>query len=109
MSKFDIKKRFDLDYLGDNWKGCYLEFNSPSLRELNDALSALTAEEGDETSRSAKNLEKTLQILKENFAGGKANAKGKVVDVTADDLDEFPMEVVNKVVSFLLVGSAETE
>lgn len=93
--KLDITKKLDLEYLGENWKGCYLEFQLPSYGEIKE-LSNL------ESKNDAEKIEIALQTITGLFRGGKAISDGKEVDVTKEDLKDFPIDVLTK--SFQLIS-----
>lgn len=86
--KFDIQKRVDLSYLGDEWKECYLEFAMPSYHDIKEF-----AEKGKD---NAEIVEKGLERLTELFKGGFAISDGKKVEVKRENINDLPMEVVTK-------------
>lgn len=94
--KFDIKLKLDLDFLGDGWKDCYLSFSPITVRDAKE-LRNLNI---DDTA----NIEKGIQLVKEKFIEGKALAKGELIDVKAEDLDDFPITIITKIIE-LMVGS----
>ena len=95
--KFVIEKRIGLDYLGKNWEGCYLSFNSLSYAEVK-KLAKLQGQ---------KNLTEigsdiVLNVLKNNFIEGLAfNGKAKT-KIQASDLENLPFSVINKIIQTLV-------
>jgi len=85
--KFDITKKIDLSYLGDEWKECYLEFDLPSYGDLKE----MTTEGTD-----AEKVEKGLETIVGLFKGGYAISGGKKVEVTKEDLKDIPIEILTK-------------
>ena len=93
--KIDITKKLELDYLGEQWKDCYLEFALPSYGEIK-GLTNL------ESKDDAERVEIALQTITGLFRGGSAISGGKKVEVKAEDLKDFPLEVLTK--SFQLIS-----
>lgn len=109
MSKFSITKKLSLDFLGEDWVECYLIFNTPSIVELNESISGLIDFKEDDIKSVKENFSKTMDLLKANFVEGKGVVKKEVVSLKKNDLDEFPAEVINKAMGFLVSGSAKNE
>lgn len=101
MSKFRIVRKFKLDFLGEEWKECYLEFEAFTYKELAD-LAKLNIDTEDAT-RTAEAAGKLMEVLEGKFVGGKGiDAEGKQVDIRKKDLVDLPLEVISKAVSFLM-------
>ncbi len=84
MSKIVIKKRVSLDFLGDDYKDAYLDFQSIPLVDYEKIVDSLPKDE----SENVKSLHIVMEYLKKYFRGGKfPNDKGELEDVTAEDLD----------------------
>jgi len=83
--KFDIKKKIDLSYLGDDWTDCWLEFSLPSYADLKD----LTGEGTDQ-----EKIEKGLETIVGLFRGGFAMSDGKRTEVKKEDIKDLPIEVL---------------
>ena len=91
--KIVIKKKVSLDFLGDDYKEAYINFNAFSIGDFEIILDQ--AEEIKEDGK--KSIVFILKVLKERFIDGKfPNEKGELEDLTADDLVQFDFEVVNK-------------
>ena len=91
--KIDITKKVDLSYLGDAWKECFLEFRLPSYADIKDF--------SVETTDNKEAMTKAMTTIKELFVAGKAISEGKVIEVTKDDLDDFPVEIIAKCVQVI--------
>ena len=85
--KFDISKKIDLSYLGENWKDCYLEFNLPSYGDLKDMTN-----DGTDTEKVEKGLETIVGLFKSGFAV----SEGKRTEVKKEDLKDIPIEILTK-------------
>ena len=96
MAKFKITKKISLAYLGEEWKECYLEFDSPTYDEIKKAVPDFTKEDKIEAGESA------FKFLEDSFIGGKAISEGGIVDVKKEDLGDFPMDVVTKCLEELM-------
>jgi hypothetical protein len=86
--KLDITKKVSLDYLGEGWEKCYLEFRLPSYGDL----SKLTVSEGTD----AEKVEKGLETIVGLFKSGLAISEGKETEVKGEDIRDFPIEVITK-------------
>lgn len=101
---FTVKKKLDLSYLGEGWVGStYLNFNGMTFAETREfAKLNMDAEDPN----SEKNLEVVMNLLKSHFVDGRGFDGTNVVDITADDLENLPTDVVTKSIE-LLAGSAD--
>lgn len=90
---FIIKKRLPLDFLGAEWAECFIDFRPFSIREVT-TISDLKADDPNAT-------RKILDLLKTRFEGGKGY-NGQLVDLEADDIEDLPVEVLSRAVSFLI-------
>jgi hypothetical protein len=97
--KFVVNKTFKLDYLGKDWKDCFILFESTSIRENNDFTRLKI------TSKSAKQQQEIiLQFLRDHFIEGvgfDSNTKA-VVPITKEDFDLLPSLVLEKIILFLI-------
>lgn len=84
-----IKKRISLDFLGEEYKEAYLEFNSVTMREY-PALVKQSRELGENAEESIKFVQ---SFLTERFVGGKFPQGGEVKDVSKEDLLDFDADV----------------
>ncbi len=103
---FDVFRQLDLNFLGDNWKGCYIKFRYISLAEAK-GFAELGFDKDDPKSVQQA-LDKTVEVLKEKFVEGKAMADGQMVDLKKEQLAELPTDVLNKAI-LLLTGSLDED
>lgn len=93
--KVKLQKRVDLSEYGKEWEGCYLDFLSPSFKDIRPLLEVAN-EKNQEVA-----TDKVFAVLKDLFVGGKVVADDGVKDITKDDLESLPIELVNKSVTVL--------
>lgn len=97
MTKFKIIKKIDLSFLGEGWKDCYLEFSAITFGEARRYVNF------NFKGNTNKALDEVLILLEGNFIGGKAvDETGKVVEVKKEELKNFPVEIIVKVVNVLI-------
>jgi len=88
--KFDITKKVDLAYIGDNWKECYIEFSLPSYGDLK----LYTKDE--EKATDEEKLEKGLNQISNLFKAGYAISGGEKIELKKEDLVDLPIEILTK-------------
>ena len=91
MARFVAKKQLLLDFLGDGWKGAYLELAAATFNDTR-AIAGLSK---DETATDQTSAE-VIKFLQSHFIAGKAWDGKELVVLTADDLGELPVEAINK-------------
>lgn len=94
-----IKKRLELGFLGEDYKGCYVVLNKLAISEIQDY---------DKRSREVieDNVKSALLILEEvkkHFVEGKFIDEGNEIDLKADDLGDFDYDTIEKLF-FMLTG-----
>ena len=94
---FDIYTTFDLSYLGDSWKDCYLKFSTISVKDVQ----LFTGLEKTETKEG---INKTLDVLSKKFIEGFAISEGVRVTVKKEDLGEFPVDILLAVIQKFTAG-----
>lgn len=87
--KLDITNKVDLSYLGEKWSGCFLEFRLPTVREVKESF-------GIKKEDSEASIEFGIKMLKSLFVTGKVLSGGELVEVSGDDIDEFPMNLITE-------------
>jgi hypothetical protein len=101
MAKFKIVRKYDLSWIGEDWKECYLEFNALSYEELFSLVGTVVDASDPEAVKIG--VEKTTKLLKTKFISGKGiGESGEKVDIAKDDLTDLPPDVINRVVTWLL-------
>jgi len=111
MSKFKLEKTFKLDFLGDGWKGSYIKFKALTVKDFKKVLDSVPLDieelEQDEVLGAVDNA---IKLLKDNFIEGKGlGADGKKIDISKNDLEDLPPDVITKALSFLSAGSVTPE
>jgi len=90
MSRIVIKKRISLDFIGDEYSDCYLEFKTIPMKDYEQYVK-LSKTESDESSA----VEFLTSTLKKLFVGGNfKDDDGKLFDVRADELDDFDITTI---------------
>lgn len=97
---FTLTKKVDLSKFG--WDDCVLEFNSPTYGEM--------SEWQKKAVKDTKNLEVADQItamVKSKFIRGEGMDNGKKVEVTKDNFDELPFEIVLECITQISGGTTD--
>lgn len=91
MSSIVIKKRVNLDFLGEEYKDAYLTFRSIPLVDLEKVLADMP--KTDEEAQNLKIVPIMLGKLKQYFLNGKfPNDDGELEEVTSEDLEGLDTE-----------------
>lgn len=107
--KFKIVKRFSLDFLGEEWKEAYIDFDALTISDVKQKFPALATMESKTKEELLAGVDAILDILKAKFVGGKAiDDKGKLEDLQATDLEALPIEVLSKALAFLSQSATAT-
>jgi hypothetical protein len=101
MTKFKFFKKFNLGFIGDEWKECYLKFNSIDFntsKEIQDKIGSFNPQK-----QSGEIVSAVIGVLQKSFVEGKGiDENGKAVDVKTEDLKQFPVEVLSRAFEELL-------
>lgn len=100
MSRFPVTKTLKLDFLGTEWTQAFISFSGLSFKEMQEFADA-GAELDKDNPESKKNLDFTVNLLKQHFANGKAWNGQDLEDITADDLTDLPVDALVKAVKLL--------
>lgn len=103
--KFDLFRILSLEFLGVEWKDCYLKFRYITATESKQFTVFASLDKSD-TEGVMKAWDKAFSMLTDSFAEGKGVSDGKVVSISKEDLGNLPMDVLNKAV-LLLTGVSE--
>lgn len=99
--KFKIVKHFKLDFLGDDWKDCYLDLKPLSIDDVKGKLPQI-AKLQDKDADVGEGIDLLLTLINDKYIGGKVvNDQGTIVDLPAEDLKDLPVEVIGRAFSFL--------
>ncbi len=97
-----VIKKIDLAFLGEGYEGAFLRFRAFCVTDIKDLAGM-----GVSTDKVAEATDKIMGVIKERFVDGQAPEEdGKLVAVTVEDLDKFPVEVLTKIVEILTGGVA---
>ena len=99
MSKFQVEKKLNLGFLGQNWEQAEIVFSGLTFTQAKE-LSKVDFENSDDE----KSTNFVESFIKEHFIRGTAWNGTQLVNLTADDLSELPVEVINKATE-ILVGT----
>lgn len=99
MGKFLIKKKISLDFLGDEYKECYIEFSSMPIAEYKEFV-----KKGEAVRKANENMRAVdlmTDKIKEHFLGGKLIGEEGLFDMAKEDIDQFDINVILKVFSYM--------
>lgn len=101
---FPVRKELKLDFLGAEWAGAYIAYRALTFKETR-GFSNLELD--NENANSEQNMEAVLELLQGHFIEGKAYDGNQLVDLTVDDLENLPVDVIGKSVEALAGGISE--
>lgn len=105
MSKFGLLKTLTLEFLGEAWKDCYLKFSALTYRDFKTMVNFNV----NNPKARIQASDETIRILSEHFVEGLGvNEKGTEIKITKEDLEDLPVEVITRALSFLLEAPAVT-
>lgn len=96
---FPVEKRVDLSFLGSKWQGAEIILSGLTFKETRE-LSGQNFD-ADDPESTANNMNFVTEFLGKHFIGGKAWNGSELVDLTSKDIEDLPVEVVNKAVEAL--------
>lgn len=79
------------------WEEAYVDMAPLTVKAL-PQLGGLGVSQ-DQTEVSGEQLANLLPLLKQAFLWGKVVVDGELVDATADDLEDLPLEITNAIIS----------
>ena len=90
MSRIVIKKRIALDFIGEDYKDCYLEFKTIPMKDYEKYVAM--ANENKDESKAVGFITGTLQDL---FISGQfIDDNNELFDIKKDELGDFDMNVM---------------
>lgn len=104
MPKFISKRTFKLDFLGKEWKDCYIIFSSITMKENSELVRAKLAEKNPEE------IDKISQkFLADHFIEGVGfdSETNAVIPIRKQDFVELPSEITEKAIFFLVGGATQ--
>ena len=105
MTVFKVVKKLSLSFFGKEWKEAYINYQAFTVRDIRDKFPQFTKMDTKNQDEVLGSINHILGLLKDKFISGKGiNDEGKLVDLTKDDLEELPSEVLSRSLSFLSQG-----
>jgi CO dehydrogenase/acetyl-CoA synthase epsilon subunit len=89
MGKIVIKKRITLEFLGDEYKDCYLEFNTIPMKDYIEYVKKASQAKGE-----AEASQYIIDALTPLFVSGKFLENDELFDVTKDQIQDFNVETL---------------
>lgn len=97
MGKIVIKKRISLDFLGDEYKDCYITFKPITISEADKI-----GEEAIQSTKDRKSNAWLLEQLKNRFLEGKfLDADNNLFELKADDIDNLDLDTCSTIFEIL--------
>lgn len=90
-----IKKRVSLAFLGEEYSEGYLTFKALPVSEYAGLLPKF------EKANRQDSIDLTTKLLKEKFIEGKFPDNGKLIDVTAEQIEEFDEATLAECLSYV--------
>ena len=99
MSNFVTYHNFKLDFLGKDWKSCYIRFKGLSIGEIRGITTKNLAKQ-----EPTKIMDTSLKLMEDKFSSGVAydTDKKEIVKLKAEELILLPAEVIEKAIMFLV-------
>lgn len=102
---FLVKRRLDLEFLGDDWKGAYVNFRAPSYTEVKE-IAALENKQDKQGAQdnNQQDADVVINTLKDHIVDGKGYDPENqgLADITKDNFEDLPPQVISKAVELLL-------
>lgn len=106
MAKFNIVKKFSLDFIDASWKDAYIKFKVLTVADVRETFPILAKIQANQEAEVSMGLESILSLVKSKFIEGKAVGEdGELVDLNVEDIENLPVEVLTKALSFLSQGA----
>lgn len=97
MGKIVIKKRISLDFLGEEYKDCYITFKPITISEADKI-----GEEAIQSTKDRKSNAWLLNQLKDRFLEGKfLGVDNNLFEIKTDDIDSFDLETCSTIFEIL--------
>lgn len=101
---FPVEKKLELSYLGSGWDtGAYISFTALTFKEQ-EKLATLTGEDesSDNKPDPAQSAKEIKDILINHLVSGKAWNGSELVELTEDNIDDLPAEVVTRCIETIV-------
>lgn len=97
MANIVIKKRINLDFLGEEYKGGYVNFKSLTIKEVEAKLDEIQSV-GDDNKKA---VDLMLTLLKQAFLDGVYVYEDDKQDINKEDLEQFDIQSITKFFAIL--------
>lgn len=103
MARIQVYKKFNLSNLGDEWQDCYINFHALTVGDIEKHKDSIFARETTTEEDTVSRLNSLIEILQAKFIDGKVydSDSKEVVDLTKEDIGQFPIEVLSDAIAFL--------
>lgn len=101
MAKFKVVKKLSLDFLGDDWKDAYINFQVLTIADIKNKFPALANLDVDDPKSVVGGMDTILDIHKDKFVEGKGPGNKELV---VADLEDLPAELMKRALDFLSQG-----
>lgn len=105
MSKFAIKKKVELGFLGEEWKDAYIMLTPLAVREF-ERIQKIAPKDDTDVDANLEAMNQMLAIVAEHFVSGKGWDGEALVAIEKDDIKDLPMEILTVLISSL-AGKAD--
>lgn len=105
VKKFKTLKKFPLDFLGEDWKEAYINFERVTIKDVQEVFPQFGQVDGEDEKKVLAGIKNIVKFLEGKFVNGKAVVEdGKLVDLDVKDLGDLPAEVLSRALDFLSQG-----
>ena len=86
---FVVKRKIELAAMGDEWKDCYIVFNSPTTAQIG------KLEVGNDDIPNEEKLQRSVGLITELFIEGKGYNGTEVQSINTKDIPDLPLLLLN--------------
>lgn len=97
MTTFVVKKKISLDFLGEDWKECYLEMTPFTFADNDKILriQKLSLQQVNMTAEEAQHAStEILNLVADKLISGKGYNGESLIPITRENLSDLPIEVI---------------
>lgn len=81
---FVLEKKITMEVFGEQWKDCYLKFQSPTFGQIKSILKD-----------DGQAVDQGIELLKSLYIDGNGWNGGEVVPINKEDITELPIQILN--------------
>jgi hypothetical protein len=97
MAKIVIKRKIDLDFLGKEYEGGFVEFKALTIKDVENQIDAI-AGVGDDNKKAMSMI---IQLLQDHFIGGEFVSGEDKQTINAEDIQDFDVPSIYKFFNIL--------